>query len=349
MRVSQILCAAGPVDAVTNQGLAYRALFDSWGWDGSDYAAVLAPGMGRHGIRHLHELRPAKGETLVLHYSGFARGVEELFTAHRRTLLVFHNITPAQYFWAHEPVEAVRCELARAQLATLAGRATAVAGVSEFNAGELRTISFRDTEVIPVLFDRDRLGPPGQGDPPPGPPTVLFVGRLVPHKRQDLVIRAFARLRHRQHEAKLILVGVPLSREFLEQLRQLADEHAPGSVEFLSGISSEQLADQYRRAHAFLCMSEHEGFCIPLLESFHFGVPVVARAAGAVSEVVGDAGVLVGDEDGLDTVAEVLRIAIADGELRAELRERAARRLEVYDRRAIAERLHQTLTAIGSA
>ncbi|HEV3054716.1 MAG TPA: hypothetical protein VGX45_08695, partial [Solirubrobacteraceae bacterium] len=117
MRVSQVLCAAGPVDAVTNQGLACRELFDGWGWQGADYSAVIAPGIGRDAIHHLHELTPRNDEVLLLHYSGYARGLEPLFASAPRSLLISHNITPAKYFWEHEPVDAVRCELGRGQLA----------------------------------------------------------------------------------------------------------------------------------------------------------------------------------------------------------------------------------------
>ncbi len=347
MRVSQVLCAAGPVDAVTNQGLACRALFDRWGWEGADYAAVIAPGMPRQSIHHLHELQPAPGEALVLHYSGYARGLERVFDSRRRSLLISHNITPARYFWAHEPVEAVRCELGRAQLAELAGHAWALAGVSEYNAAELRELSGREAGVIPVLFDRAALPPPGP--PPGGPPTILFVGRIVPHKRQDLVIRAFARYRRQTPGARLVLVGVPLSPGYGEALRRLAEELAPGGVSFESGISPERLAEHYRAAHAFLCLSEHEGFCIPLLESFHFRVPVIARDVGAIGEVVGDAGVLLSEHDNPDVVAELLRIVVGDAELRGELLARGERRLDAYTYERTSATLRDAVMSVAAA
>jgi glycosyltransferase involved in cell wall biosynthesis len=335
MRVSQVLCAAGPVDAVTNQGLACRELFDAWGWQGADYSAVIAPGIGRDTIHHLHELTPRPDEVLLLHYSGYARGLEPLFESTPRSLLISHNITPAKYFWEHEPVDAVRCELGRGQLAELAGGIGALAGVSDYNAQELRELSSREAALPPA------------GPPPQGPPTILFVGRLTPHKRQDLVIRAFARYRRERPDARLVLVGVPITPSFGEQLRQLADELAPGAVSFEAGISPGRLAEHYRAAHAFLCLSEHEGFCIPLLESFHYGVPVVARDRGAVAEVVGDAGVLLGDGDGLQTIAELLRIVVDDAELRAELAARAERRLAVYDHAATAAKLRSALEELA--
>ncbi|HEY3727189.1 MAG TPA: glycosyltransferase [Solirubrobacteraceae bacterium] len=348
MRVVQVLCAAGPVDAVTNQALAYRALFQRWGWTGEDYAPVQAQGIGRGAIRPLHELRPRRDELLVLHYSGYAAGIERVLSGCRRSLVVSHNITPPEYFWSSDPVEAVRCQLARGQLAELAQAAGALAGVSEFNAAELRGAGGRDAEVIPVLFDRRALG--GRDGPADGaPPTILFVGRLVPHKRQDLVIRAFARFRQSAPDARLMLVGVPLSPGYAATLAALADRLAPGAVTFEAELTAAELWRRYRAAHAFLCLSEHEGFCIPLLEAFHFGLPVIARDAGAVGEVVGDAGVLVDERDGPATVAELLRIVVSDGELRGELASRGERRLAHYDYEQTAARLRETLTRLAAA
>ncbi|HEV3130257.1 MAG TPA: glycosyltransferase, partial [Solirubrobacteraceae bacterium] len=274
MKVSQILCAGGPVDAVTNQALAWRRRFQAWGWEGEEYVANVAPGVTPRILRPLRDYQPA-GEPVVLHYSGHASGLEDAVNG--RTLLVSHNVTPARFFWAYQPVDAARSTLARDQLAQLGRRAGALAGVSEYNAHELSALSGRDAGVIPVLFEDSAL-PAAGPEPAPGAPTVLFVGRLAPHKRQDLVIEAFAGFRRRQPDARLVLVGTSLNQEFEAELRRLADRLAPGAVGFhTGGISGEQLTAYYGRAHAFLCLSEHEGFCIPLLEAFHFGVPVIAR------------------------------------------------------------------------
>jgi len=346
VKVTQLLCAAGPVDAVTNQAIICRELYRAWGWSGNDYAPVIAPGMPHGTIKHLHERRPARDEVVVLHYSGWAEGLERAFDGSRPSLLISHNITPSRYFWEHEPVQAVHNEMGLEQLARLIRSASVVAGVSEYNAQQLRALGASDPQVIPILLDSALLGLPAWGTGAPSP-TVLFVGRLVPHKRQDLVIRAFARFHARNPEARLVLVGVPLSDGYKGALVELAERLAPGAVEFEDGLSAGQLADRYLSAGVFLCLSEHEGFCIPLLEAMHFGVPVIARDAGAIGEVVGDAGVLVGEDDGVDVVAELLGLVTSDEELRGSLRERGARRLEHYDREAVAAQLRGVIESLG--
>jgi glycosyltransferase involved in cell wall biosynthesis len=173
------------------------------------------------------------------------------------------------------------------------------------------------------------------------------VGRLTPHKRQDLIIRAFAEYRRRRPGARLVLVGHPVSLGYEEGLARLAEEVAPGGVSLERGLSAEQLADRYRSADVFLCLSEHEGFCIPVLEAFHFGVPVLARAAGAVPETVGDAGVLLSGDDDLLTVAAAIDVLAEDSELRAELIRRGESRLARFDPDQVAERMKRALTALA--
>ena len=337
MIVHQLVGGAGPVDAVTNQVLAWRERFTGWGWGGGDHAELIAPEMPRGRIAPLGDYRPRPGDVTLLHFSGHVPALERAVA--RPYAVLSHNVTPPEHLWELEPHDAVRCALAPAQLQRLARGAGFAAGVSAFNAGDL---GVADPQVIPVLFDRSRLGAPAP-DAPDGPPTVLFVGRIAPHKRQDLVVRAFARYRAlHAPDARLLLVGVPTSPGFGERLGQLAGELAPGAVEVAGGIPAAELHERYRSAHAFLCLSEHEGFCIPLLEALHFGVPVVTRAVGGIPEVVGDAALVLGDDDGLGVVAELLRLAATEPGLRETLRARGRARLEHFgaDRTAALMRGH---------
>ncbi len=340
MIIHQLVGGAGPVDAVTNQVLAWRRRFTAWGWDGGDFSADFSPDMSRGAIRPLADYAPQPGDRTLLHFSGYVPKLEERLREPYAVLS--HNVTPPGFFWELAPHEAVRCALAPALLRRLAAGAALAGGVSAYNAADLEVA---DPVVVPILFDRSRLPEPGPA--PEGPPTVLFVGRLAPHKRQDLVVRAFARYRAlHAPDARLVLIGVPISPDFEARLRRLADELAPGAVTIAGSIPAEELHAHFRSAHAFLCLSEHEGFCIPLLEAFHFGIPVIARAVGGVGEVVGDAGVLLGPEEGLDVIAELLHLAVNEPGLRATLRPRAEARLEHFAADRVAERMRAHLEAI---
>jgi glycosyltransferase involved in cell wall biosynthesis len=328
VNVHQLLSGAGPVDAVTNQAREYRRLFGRWGWGGGDHAVHIDPRAG-DGFAPLERLDPGPDDVLLVHYSAYAPRLAQQLERPQRKLLVSHNITPAEWFWRYEPMTAVQCAVGREQLPRFAAGVDLAAGVSEFNVAELAAAGARETAVIPIVFDAARWGAAGEGDPP-SPPTVLFVGRISPHKRHDLLVRAFALYRReRAADARLVLVGEPLTPAYGEAVAAMAERLAPGAVTIESLLGEAELAARWRSAHAFACLSEHEGFCIPLLEAFHFGVPVIARAAGGVPEVAGDAALLLDDADPA-LVAELIHLAVADAELRAELRRRGRARLARY-------------------
>jgi L-malate glycosyltransferase len=342
LRVHQVLSGAGPYDAVTMQALAFRDRFRAWGWGGSDVAAEIDPRIGDR-IVPLRALDAGDGDVLLVHYSAYAPKLRRVLEMPQRTLLISHNITPARWFWDHDPQAGVVCALGRKQLPQFAAAADVAAGVSLYNARE-----FGSEVVIPILFDPSQLGDPGPHEPD-GPPTILFVGRLAPHKRQDAVIRAFELYRRRHApDARLVLVGAPINWAYDAAMRALAEELSPGHVTIESGLTAEQLAARWRSAHAFLCLSEHEGFCIPLLEAFHFGVPVIARAIGGVPEVAGDAALLLADTDDEMVAAELLALAVADGELRAELRARGAARVAAYAPEQTAQTLRDVLESLAA-
>ena len=341
MNVHQILSGAGPYDAVTTQALMFRDLFAQWGWGGRDVAAEIDPRIGDR-VAPLRALGARDGDVLLVHYSAYAPKLRAVLDLPQRKLLISHNITPARWFWDHDPQAAVVCALGRKQLPEFAAAADVAAGVSLYNARE-----FGSETVIPILFDPSGLGAPA-GARKPGAPTILFVGRLAPHKRQDAVIRAFELYRRRHAPgARLVLVGAPINWAYDAAMRELADEVSPGNVTIESGLTREQLADRWRAADAFLCLSEHEGFCIPLLEAFHFGVPVIARAIGGVPEVAGDAALLLEEDDGESVAAELLALVVGDDELRAQLRARGAARVAAYAPEQTARTLRDALESLA--
>ena len=353
MVVHQLLSAAGPVDAVTGQARAYRRAFESWGWGGSDYAALIDPRMGRQ-VKPLAKLDAQADDVLLLHYSAYAPRLRPLLDLPNRKLLVSHNVTPARYLWNYEPVVAVYCSVGREQLPEFARSVDVAAGVSEYNVAELTAAGARATAVVPIVFEPPPTGAAGLNGGAavpraPGAPTILFVGRITPHKRHDLLLRAFALYRrHRAPDARLHLVGEPLSPAYDAAVRELADELVPGAVTIEAGITREALWERYRQADAFLSMSEHEGFCIPLLEAFSFGLPVIARPVGGIPEVAGDAALMC-DGDDLAVVSELLALAVSDPALRAELAHRATRRLAKYAPERALESLREAVIATSRA
>lgn len=359
MNVHQILSGASRHDAVTHEASEFRGLFARWGWGGFDYAARI--GAGASNILPIARLEPQPDDVLVLHHSASMPHVERLLGLPNPKLLVYHNITPADYLWEHAPLVAGHCALGRAQLPDLIRAVNLAAAHSEFNARELTALGAVRTTVIPVFVDLSRLGPfdggidsrlgrsDGAGRVPGGAPSILFVGRLSPHKGQAELIKVFSLYRqHRAPEAQLVLVGAPLAAGYTDSLHRLAEKHAPGAITIESGLSAHTLGDRYRSASAFVCLSEHEGFCVPLLEAFRAQVPVISHPSGAIPEVAGDAALLVEDRDPA-VLAELINLVVTDGGLRAELARRGLSRLAAFSRAPMETKLRETVEATVSA
>ena len=288
----QVLSGAGPYDAVTGQALAWRELLGRRGLGGEIWADAIDPRMRRQ-VRDVGGLEPAAGDLLVIHHSAFAPRLRRLLDAPQRKLLVYHNVTPARYLWNHHSGVAVACALGRGQLPRWGRAADVLAAVSSFNAGELEQAAGAEpgsARVTPILLEPERLSARGELPLDAGAPLVLVVGRLVPNKRHDLVLDAFAAYQRAcAPDARLLCVGEAITPSYRELVERLAERSGASGVHLAGGVSQPQLNAAYAAADVMLSMSEHEGFCVPLLEAFHFGTPVVARPAGGMPEVGGDA------------------------------------------------------------
>jgi glycosyltransferase involved in cell wall biosynthesis len=301
-----------------------------WGLEADVHASERAP--GTDGVKPLRKFAPRPDDLIVLHYTAYERGLDAAVDGRQTTLFVYHNVTPPDFLWEWDALVAARCAVGRERLQDYAGRVTAATTATAFNAADLTAAGFEDVRVEPALYELDfeRLGN-GDGRAPAAgqDPEVLFVGRLSPNKRQDDLIRAFALYqRHHAPASRLHLVGGPVGGAYANHLVGLADAAGAQGVD-IGPLSQSQLNEVYRSASAFVCLSEHEGFCLPLLEAFHFGVPVIAYRAGAVPETAGDAAVLLDDRD-LPTIAELIDLCATDPALRAELAQRGRARLEQF-------------------
>ncbi|HET9444460.1 MAG TPA: glycosyltransferase, partial [Acidimicrobiales bacterium] len=202
---------------------------------------------------------------------------------------------------------------------------------------DLDAAGYSPTEVVPVLFDlkelaaapNERLLRRLRKETAGGGARWLFVGRAAPNKCQHDLIAAFAAYRCLYDpRARLTLVGGRTSNVYYRALELLAEElGVADAVEFTDTVSHGEKLACYRAADVFVCLSEHEGFKVPLVEAMHFGVPVVAYAASAVPDTVGAAGLLLAGKDPVVVATAVHRV-LEDGDLRRSLTEAGHRRLD---------------------
>jgi glycosyltransferase involved in cell wall biosynthesis len=291
----------------------------------------------------------------VLHHFGLWSEVTDAFCAvSGPRILYYHNITPGSFFRGYDDTVADRLDGSRARLPELLPRCTALWAVSDFNAQELRALSGgRTVEVLPLPFD------PAVAAVAPDPAllrrlrapvtTILSVGRLAPNKRLEELIRAFA-VYHRRHNpcSRLLLVGSDRSApRYVTYLKWLAHERQVPNVCFEGFVWPDALAAYYRLADVYVAVSDHEGYCLPLLEAMAHGVPVIAKRTGGMPEALGGAGRLY-DSASDEALAAVLHALVADGETRAELLAGQARRLQVEQRRDLGATLRSLLGKVES-
>jgi glycosyltransferase involved in cell wall biosynthesis len=335
-------------DALGNQAAHIRDLLRSWGYRSQVYAQYRDRRLEEPGEDY-RRYRANPTDVIIFHYS-IGSPVTE-FVRQLPCLVVpyYHNVTPASFLRKYNEPLAELLEQGRRELALFKDVPFALA-VSEYNRQEMLKIGFRHVEVVPpfVTFDRLRrsaASPAGQqvvARYRDGSANFLFVGRIVPNKRQDDLIRAF----HAYHRlinphSRLLLVGsdvnAPGYRMELEAMAVtlgLADR-----VHFLGAIGpGEGFGGYYQAADIFLCLSEHEGFCIPLLEAMAFDLPVIAYRSSGVPYAMGGAGVLVNSKR-YDLVAELVDLFLQDESQRRQIIAGQRRRLQALTPDRVAQTL----------
>lgn len=251
------------------------------------------------------DLWQSSEDILIYHHSmGWPPGEEILFKTKNRIILRHHNVTPPQFFApysiSHQQACAAGLEATR-RIARLGDML--VLGDSTFNCDDLIVFGAPagSCRVLAPLHLTEELG-----HAPFDLPTIqrysgevvniLFVGGIKPNKGHARAIRAFAVYRHQfNSRSQLIFAGGidDRLRNYIEDLRQLAASLGVASqVTFTGSVTSSQLKSLYVGADVFLCTSEHEGFCVPLVEAMYFRVPIVAWAQAAVRETAGCCGFL---------------------------------------------------------
>jgi glycosyltransferase involved in cell wall biosynthesis len=314
--VHQVLAGAAPRDAITNHALEARLILREMGFRSELFAE------GRHTDGSLKDrihphtewgARTRPGDAVIVHYSIESPAFDYVMQRAGVVGMQYHNITPPDLLWRYSPGLALQCAQGRAHLASLTSRVQYASADSQFNADELIDLGFDDPAVIGILRDRARtaVSRTNQG----AGPRLLFVGRGVANKCQDDLIVMLASLRQTGVPADLRLVGAwGPGNAFEGRCRWLAKRlGVDDSVAFLGSVPDHVLDAEYAAADIFVCMSRHEGFCVPVIEAMEAGLPIVARAAGAVPETVGHGGVLL-DAPSPSTMAEAVSSVLgADG------------------------------------
>lgn len=300
--VHQVLATLGYGDAIGHEVLGIQRVLRRAGYASEIFVETADPRL-EECTRDYRELIDAShpDNLLLHHFSIGSKASRVAYALPDRMALVYHNITPPGYFVGVHDLLVELCYLGRRELAAYVSRCELALGDSEFNRLELEQIGFEPTGVLPVVPDFSHLdGTPdpfvaGQFDD--GWVNLLFVGRVIPNKRIEDLIRIFhAYKTHFNPRSRLLIVGAYSGFErYLAMLHGLIGRLGARDVHLTGHVTNAELIAYYEVADLFLCASEHEGFCVPLTEAFHERLPVVAYAATAVPATMDGAGVLYED------------------------------------------------------
>jgi glycosyltransferase involved in cell wall biosynthesis len=323
--VHQVLATLGYGDAIGHEVIGIQRVLRAAGFHSEIFVETADPRL-EHLTLDYRELPGAShpDNVLIHHFSIGSRASRVAYALPDRMALVYHNITPPEYFIGVHPLLVQLCFMGRRELGAYVPRVSLALGDSEFNRQELEAAGFRETAVLPVVPSFAHL------EVPPSPllaaqfdddwVNLLFVGRVIPNKRLDDAIRIFAAYKRRLNpRSRLIFVGSHAGFDlYFAMLQQLVDRLRLPDVHFVGHVTNEELTAFYDVADVFLCASEHEGFCVPLVEAFHKQVPVIARAATAVPATMDGGGVLYEDTDPAH-VAQLVDAVVSDATLRAAI------------------------------
>ena len=334
MVINQWVPAAHRGDAVGDSARAVRDLLRARGYASDIYALTVDEDL-RNNVRLFADPDARRGDVTILHFAVPSSMSEALAELSGGRVIQYHNITPAHFFAPYDPEIFRIAAVGRAELAGLVGRVDLALGDSEYNQRELEELGFDRTGVFPIVVNTDRIqiGEPSlalEDFLDDGLANILFVGRIAPNKRIEDHIRLAEHFkRYVDTDYRFIFVGrtdaVPRYYATIRALMLQYDMPADKFL-FVGSVPDDELALYYRTAKAYVSLSEHEGFCLPLVEAMAADLPILAYGAGAVPETLGGAGLCFTPKD-LEYAAELLGMLVYDDALRDRVISGQRRRL----------------------
>ena len=323
--VHQILATLGYGDAIGHEVLGIHRALKVEGFDSEIIVETADPRLEDLTVDYRDMIGEVGADDLLIHHFSLgSRASRTAFALPCRMALVYHNITPPEYFLGVHKQLVRQCYHGRRELLAYRTRCDLALGDSEFNRRELEHLGFAQADVLPVVPGFSHLDVEGDSrifsTYDDAWTNILFVGRVIPNKRPDDLIRFFhAYKTFYNPKSRLILAGAYGGFEpYLAQLHGLVARLGVNDVHVLGQVTNEELTALYDCADLFLCASEHEGFCVPIVEAFYKRVPVVAYAATAVPDTMDGGGVLYETRDPR-SVAAIVHALISDGDLEAQV------------------------------
>lgn len=338
MRIDQLVPAFHKGDAIGDTAFHMKQFFLSQGFSSEIYCLTRDSALEDESQFFSSFPQQEPGDITILHFAQPSPLTQALTKLSSRKVMIYHNITPHTYFEGYNPEMVRISRLGREELKSLSPHVELSLADSEYNRQELAALGFINTRVFPLFIDFKKYKKPESDFVfrlfKDDRINILFVGRIVPNKRIDALIKVlFYYKKYISPLVRLIVVGKTSSLpKYYQSLVRLADEFylKPEEICFTGHIPDEEMFALYKTADVFLSLSEHEGFGLPFVESMIFDLPIIAYNSTAVPQTLGDSGVLIENNECVDKIGELIHLVANDEMLRETLIKSQRLQLDKY-------------------
>lgn len=354
MQIHQLVPALHDGDAIGDSARAMRETLRRRGYQSDIYAYTIDESIASEAI-DFQQIQPQVNaeDILILHFALPSGMTDFLKRSSCKKAVIYHNITPAAYWLEYDQALVHLAHAGRKELESLASFVDRAAGDSEYNRQELEHLQFRNTCNLPIYVKQERY------QIPPSPYVMnsfesdtvyfLFVGRVAPNKKlEDVLKLLFFYKKLYQPLVRVIFVGktdvVPAYFAALSEMRgQLG--FMPEEVLFTGHVDWPELVAYYKKSHVFVSMSEHEGFCVPLVEAMICDTPIVAYSSTAIPYTLGDAGIQFNEKDYVE-IAGICHKIKEDQAFRNSVLDSQRKQLLKYSRQEIEKSIEEFLAPL---
>ncbi len=353
MKIHQFATSLTYGDAISDEMLEIQAVLREKGFESEIFVRFFDPRLAKYMFDYREYKKfSSRNNVVIFHFSIGSPVSKMFFRIPDKKIMIYHNITPYEFFLDYHRILARECYKGRLEIKLFTDKVDLALGDSDFNRRELEEVGYPKTGVLPLLLNFSKFDSADDSVTRQiysnGKFTLLYVGRVIPNKKFEDVIKAFFYYKkYINAESQLILAGDYRGQErYYSALCCLVDKLEVKDVYFTGHIDFPELAAFFKIADVYLSMSEHEGFGVPLLEAFYNRIPVVAFAAGAVEETMNGGGLLLHEKDFLK-LAEVLNKLKQEKSFRDNIIENQLKVLEKYKKENVSQILMEHIKKVG--
>ena len=351
IRIIQILPTIKYGDAVSNDALNINDILKKRGYEVFIYAENIDKKLEKE-VKKIEELDTVDTDDIIIYHK--STGTEMSYTINKykcKKIMRYHNITPSKYFEKYNKIAYNLVEYGREGLRYVQKFIDYSLPVSEYNKQELIELGYKNIEVLPILIsfgdyereeNKDIIEKYNDKKK-----NILFVGRVAPNKAYEDIIRSYYYYKkYVNNNSRLILVGTDDSfKNYSKVLKKFVEDLSLNDVIFTGHIKFEEILAYYKIADLFLCMSEHEGFGVPLVESMYFEVPILAYNSSAIKETLKDSGVIVNKKDYF-LISELMDLILSSEDIKKEIIKKQNKRLKDFKTEKIENQLVEFIEKI---